>query len=326
MKTVSRFAAALLALTLAGVAVVGCASNDVATVNGQAISKADLQAQFDAVKAQYPQMMQGADSKARADQFKKQLLDSMIDQLLVAQAAKDMGVTVGDADVAKQFDQIRKQFPTPTAYQDALKKFGTTEAKLKEQIRQQLLTQAVTAKLAKQQNVSAADVKAYYTKNKSMFQQAAGKRVADIVVAAKDQALAASILKQLQGGADFGALAKKSSIDKASAAKGGDLGWPTTPFLPEVQAAVNKLTKIGQLSVVVKTADGYHIIKLEEVRAAKLKPLAEVTDQIKQIIAQQAQADSYQKFLAGLRTKYKSQIKIDEAVLGSITASSAPSK
>ena len=326
MKSASRIVAVFLALALAGVAVAGCSNNTVATVNGQSISSADLQTQFDAVKAQYPQTLQGSDANARADQLKKQLLDTMIDQVLVAQAAKDMGVAVTDADVAKQFDQIRKQFPTDAAYQDALKKFGTTEAKLKDQIRQQLLVQAVTAKLAKEQNVSDADVKAYYEKNKAMFQETAGKRVAHVLVAAKDKALADKILKQAQGGTPFATLAKQYSIDKVSATNGGDLGWPTTPYVPEFQAGIDKLTKVGQLSPVIKSTYGYHVIKLLEQRAARLKPLSEVTAQIKQIISQQRQADAYQTFVAGLRTKYKDQIKIDAAALAAISASSTASK
>jgi parvulin-like peptidyl-prolyl isomerase len=324
MKSVSRILAAALAVVLMGVVVSGCTNNTVATVNGQAITKQDLQAQFDAVKSQYPQLLQGTDSTARVDQLKKQLLDSMVDQVLVAQAAKDMGVEVTDADVAKQFDQIRKQFPTDAAYQEALKKFGTTEAKLKEQIKQQLLVQAVTAKLAKTSNVSDAEIKAYYDKNKAMFQETAGKRVSHILV--KDKATADKINAQLAGGANFATLAKQYSIDKASASAGGDLGWPTSAYVPEFQAAVNKLTKIGQLSPVVKSTYGYHIIKLEQQRGARLKPLAEVKEQIKQIIAQQTQADSYQKFIADLRKKFKDKIKIDTAVLASITASSTASK
>ena len=153
-----------------------------------------------------------------------------------------------------------------------------------------------------------------------------GKRVAHVLVAAKDKALADKILKQAQGGTPFATLAKQYSIDKVSATNGGDLGWPTTPYVPEFQAGIDKLTKVGQLSPVIKSTYGYHVIKLLEQRAARLKPLSEVTAQIKQIISQQRQADAYQTFVAGLRTKYKDQIKIDAAALAAISASSTASK
>ena len=317
MKSVSRLVTVVLAAALVSLSLVACGARTVATVNGQGIPLADLESQFAAVKAQYPQMFSGAQASTQEAEFKKRLLDNMIDQALVAQEAGKMGITVSSADGDKQFAQIRSQFKTDAAYQAALKKFSTTEAKLKDQIRQQLLLQAITTKLSKNVTVTDAQIKAYYEKNKAQFTQTAAKKVAHILVATKDSKLAADILKQLQGGADFGAMAKKYSIDTASAARGGDLGWPTTPYVAAFQAAVDKLTKIGQLSPLVKSTYGWHIIKLEAVRAAKQNTLAESSAQIKQLLTQQQQADSYQKFVAGLRKKYAKQISIDSAALAS---------
>jgi parvulin-like peptidyl-prolyl isomerase len=325
MKSVPRLLAAMVALVMLSAVLTGCGAQNVATVNGQGIPLSDLQQQFANVKQQYPQMFAGADAAARQKDFAKRLLDNLIDQQLVAQYAQQNGITVDETQITKQLAQLKSQFKDDKTYQDALKKFGTTEDKLKEQIRQQLLLQAVTAKLAKSTAITDAEIKAYYDKNKAQFTQTAGKRVSHILVAAKDKALADSILKQVQGGADFASLAKKYSIDQASATKGGDLGWPTTPYVPEFQAAVDKLKKVGQVSGVVKSTYGYHIIKLEEIRTAKQKTLAEVSAQIKQILVQQKQADSYQKFVAGLRAKYKDQIKIDQGVVDSMIAAAGSS-
>jgi foldase protein PrsA len=325
MKSVSRLLAAMLALVMLPVVLTGCGSQDVATVNGVGVSQAELKQQFANVKRQYPQMFTGPDAAAREKDFATRLLDNIIDQKLVSQYAEQNGIKVDDAAVAKQLAQLKTQFKDDKTYQDALKKFGTTEAQLRDQIVQQLLLQAVTAKLSKSTTVTDAEIKAYYDKNKAQFAQTAGKRVSHILVAAKDKALADSLLKQINGGADFAALAKKYSIDQASATKGGDLGWPTTPYVAEFQAAMDKLTTKGQVSGVVKSTYGYHIIKLEETRPAKQKSLAEVTAQIKQIIVQQKQADSYQKFVTGLRAKYKSQIKIDQNALNAVIAAAAGS-
>lgn len=325
MKSVTRLLAAVMALALVAIALTGCGPQNVATVNGQGIPLSELKAQFDNVKTQYPQMFSGADAKTRQKEFATRLLDNLIDQKLVAQWASENGVKIDEAAVTKQMAQLKSQFKDDKAYQEALKKFGTSEDKLKEQIRQQLLLQAVTAKLAKSQKVTDAEVKAYYDKNKAQFSQTAGKRVSHILVASKDKALAESILKQVDSGADFAALAKKYSIDQGSASKGGDLGWPTTPYVPEFQAAVEKLTKKGQISGLVKSTYGYHIIKLEETRPAKQKTLAEVKSQIVQILQQQKQADAYQKFVAGLRKKFKDQIKIDQAVLAQLLTTTAAS-
>jgi foldase protein PrsA len=317
MKYASRLLAAFLAVALLAV-VAGCTSQSAATVNGQSIPLSEVKAQLDAAKTQYPQMFTGADASTRGKEIAKRLIDNLVDEKLVADAAAKMGVTVSDAQVDKQLGQIRGQFKDEAAFNEALKKFGTSEEKLKAQLRNQLLLQGVQAKLSSSQTVSAKDIKAYYDKNKSQFKQTAAKRVSQILVAAKDKALADSLSSQLKAGASFAALAKKYSIDKGSAVNGGDLGWPTTPYVPEFQAAVDKLTTIGQMSLAVKSTYGWHIIKLDATRAAEQKTLAQATDQIKQILIQQRKADAYQAFVAKLRKDAK--IEIDQKAIDQIIA------
>ncbi|MDZ4065073.1 MAG: peptidylprolyl isomerase, partial [Coriobacteriia bacterium] len=99
--------------------------------------------------------------------------------------------------------------------------------------------------------------------------------------------------------------------DPVSAEKGGDLGWPTTPYVPEFEAAAQKL-KVDEVSELVKTNFGYHIIKLIEKRENRQKPIDEVKDQIEQLIVQQRNADAYQKFLDDQRAKADIEILIPE--------------
>jgi foldase protein PrsA len=318
MKSAPRLlAAVLLASILVGAA--GCTGQNAATVNGQGIPLSEVKAQLDAAKTQYPQMFQGADATTRGKEIAKRLVDNLVDEKLVAEAASKMGVTVTDAQIEKQLGQIRSQFKDQKAFDEALKKFGTTPDKLKAQLKNQLLLQGVQAKLSSSQTVSAKDIQAYYDKNKAQFKQTAAKRVSHILVAAKDKALADKIYAQLQSGAGFAALAKQYSIDKGSAVNGGDLGWPTTPYVPEFQAAVDKLTKTGQLSPPVKSTYGWHIIKLDATRATEQKTVAQATEQIKQILVQQRKADAYQAFVAKLRKDAKIEIDqkaIDQLVSG----------
>ncbi len=315
MKSASRLVAAMLAVAMLAVVLAGCTASNVATVNGEGIPLSELQSQFQRVKNSYPQLLAGPDAKASATEFAKKLLDTLVDQVLVEQAAAKMGVSVSDADVQKQYDQIKSQFKDDAAFQAALVKYGTTPDELKAQIKQQLVLQAVQAKLSKDQTVSPAAIKAYYDKNKSTFMQTASKRVAHILIAANNKALADKVLVQVNSGGDFASLAKQYSIDKTSAAKGGDLGWPTYPLL--FQAAVDKLTTPGQV-VLVQSTDGWHIIKLEATRAAKQQTLAEASDRIRQALVQQGQADAYQAFIAKLRKDAK--IEIDENAIASLVA------
>ena len=86
----------------------GCNKDAAAKVNGQVISNKELNAQLDQLKKQYPQMFTGADAEGRLLDFKKRLLDNLINQALITQAAKEKGISVTDADVQKQIDQLKK--------------------------------------------------------------------------------------------------------------------------------------------------------------------------------------------------------------------------
>ncbi|MCG2807601.1 MAG: SurA N-terminal domain-containing protein, partial [Coriobacteriia bacterium] len=85
--------------------ITGCSDKDVAArVNGEVIKKSELDAQVDKLKEQYPQMFEGADGEGRLIDFQQRLLDNMINNVLIRQAAKDAGVKVTDADVKKKIE------------------------------------------------------------------------------------------------------------------------------------------------------------------------------------------------------------------------------
>ncbi len=306
-----RIAVAALVVVVLGIALVGCGNKNVAaTVNGQDISNEELQTQLDQVKKRFPQFFQGADAAQREIEFKQRLLDELINRELIAQAAKDRGINITDADVEKQIATIKKGFKDQAAFDAALKNAGIDPAGLNEQIRTQLVTQKLVEQLSKDvAKPTQAEIKAYYDTHKSEFGQTAAKRASHILV--KDKAAADKLLAELKGGADFEKLAKANSIDTVSAQKGGDLDWPTTPYVPEFQAALDKL-KVGQLSAVVKTQFGYHIIKVTDERKAKLQPVSDVSNQITQKIVEQKRADLYQKLLDDLRKKAKIDIFVKD--------------
>jgi len=315
MKSLRIVLAVLLVASLA-FATVGCADkNTAATVNGDKISIDELNTQVEQLKKQYPQMFEGADGEGRLLDFKQRLLDNLINQKLIEQAAADKDIKVTDADVKKQIDQLKAGFKDDAQFQSALKSAGMTADTLETQIKEQLLTQKLIESLDKDQKVSEADVKSYYEKNKKQFFQAEAKKASHILFKPEDKKNAEKILAQVKAGGDFAALAKANSIDTATASKGGDLGWPTTPYVPEFQAALDKL-KVGQTSGLVQTPYGWHIIRVTDERAGSQQKLADVSDQIEQIVVQQRRADAYQKFLDGLRKKAKIEILLEELKAG----------
>jgi peptidyl-prolyl cis-trans isomerase D len=141
--------------------------------------------------------------------------------------------------------------------------------------------------------VSDADLQAYYEQHKSQYSRAETRHAHHILIPvadakdaradAKAQALAQDILAQLKAGKDFGALAKKYSSDPGSAAQGGDLGWAERGvYVPAFADALFGMQQPGLYPTPVKSKFGYHIIRLDGIRAAQVPALADVRSQVEQ--------------------------------------------
>ena len=153
--------------------------------------------------------------------------------------------------------------------------------------------------LANDIQVVDADINAYYQANLSRYQGEERRRVSHILLeSAEDnadvKAKAEAILKELQAGADFAKLAKQHSADTVSAENGGDLDFITKGVMePEFETAAYALAKSGDLSAVVKTSFGYHIIQLTEVETAKVKTIDEVKATIVAAIKTEKSAEKF---------------------------------
>ncbi len=151
------------------------------------------------------------------------------------------------------------------------------------------------ADVAAQIEVSDEEVNAYYEKNQSLYQSAERRRASHILINASEddaeaKAKAEDLLAQINSGADFAELAKTHSDDTFSGENGGDLDFFGKGTMdPAFEEAAFALANVGDVSELVKSSYGYHIIKLTDIDEAKVKPLAEVKDEIIEQI-QQSQA------------------------------------
>ncbi|MDZ4177936.1 MAG: peptidylprolyl isomerase [Coriobacteriia bacterium] len=301
----------------------GCSSNDVAArVNGEVIKRSELDSQVEKLKDQYPDMFTGADGEGRLLDFKQRLLDNLINAALVRQAANDRGVKVSDADVKSKLDELKAGFADDAQFEAALTQAGMSVDELSDQVREQLVTELLLADINKDVEVVETEIAEYYEANKAQFTEQAAVRASHILFDEADKATAESVLAEIKAGGDFRALAKQHSKDVATAVEGGDLGWPSTPFVPEFQTAADSLD-VGEISDLVQTQYGWHIITVTDKRELREKPLAEVREQIEQIIVQQRNADAYQKFLDELRADAEIEILVPELQM---PASGAPAE
>lgn len=168
----------------------------------------------------------------------------------------------------------------------------------------------IDAKSAPSNEVALAQARDTYRDNPDKFKVGDEVRVRHILIAGdtpEAKAEAEKLLAELKGGADFAKLAKEHSADKGSAVKGGDLGlFGHGRMVPEFEQAAFALKNKGDLSDVVKTQFGYHILQLEERVPEHVRPFDEVKDQLVQQVRSSIQQDARvaeaQKLAAGMKT------------------------
>ena len=235
------------------------------------------------------------------------------------------GASVSDAAIRKEFDKqnTKVKFDYAVLKQDDIQKgLHPTEQELKafydshqksyaNSIPEKRKVKYATIDPGKVQvEVTHEDLQAYYDQHRDQYRVPEQVKVSHIWVkmplpgtdgkidgkaVSEAQKRADDLLKQLQGGAKFEDVAKKSSEDPGSSNVGGSLGWISKSQMgPEFEKAVSALDK-GKISGVVKTLDGFHIIRLDDKQDAHMKTLDEVKAQIEPVVKQQKAQQAAQK-------------------------------
>ena len=141
-----------------------------------------------------------------------------------------------------------------------------------------------------EQSVSDEEIQAYYDQHQDQYTQPQRNRYS--VIQTKTEADAKAVLDELNKGGDFAALAKEKSADIISARNGGDMGWLEDATTPDELKNAG-LKEKGQLSGVIKSSVGFLVARLDDVQAAKVKPLAEVRNDIANKVKQEKSLDAY---------------------------------
>jgi peptidyl-prolyl cis-trans isomerase C len=287
----------------------------VAKVNGTPIPKGDLLKIAEQYHAQAPAMTETAE-------FYRKILDQLIDNELLRQEATAAGATASDEEVNKQLAELKGRFPSPEKYQEELKKNGMTEAEVAKQVRQNLVMQKfVETKVVNDVKVSDQEVKAFYDKNPDKLTRPERIHLRHILVGVdktatpedkkKAQAKAEGLLAKLKAGADFAKLAEESSDDPGSKPRGGDLSWVSRgQMVAPFENAAFALKKPNEISPVVESQYGFHIIQLLEHQDAGKVPFDEVKDRISGFLKQQQQKEKFFEHIKVLKDKAKVEIFI----------------
>src|SRR3954453_8870266 len=225
----------------------------------------------------------------------------------IEQETDKQNVKISDKEVQKQIDAAVKQaFQNPADFQKFLQRSGLTQADVFYQQRNQLLQQKLTEKVTKAQSkVSDAQIAAYYNKNKSKFDTPERRDLS--IVLTKSHGKAAKAKPALESGQSWKSVAKESSVDQASKAKGGVLtGVAKGQQEKALENAIFKADK-GKLVGPIKTQFGYYVLDVSKVTPAKQQSLEQSKASIQQILTSDNQRKALDKFGKDYRKRWKTE-------------------
>lgn len=315
--TVMRIPIAILALVLgpilgwsaAQAAELGLA----AKVNGGGITRARLQSSLDASMRQGNLNYGGVTQPQHYKQLQRQVLEQLIAQELLWQEAKKQGFIATPAEVDKALEQVRKRYPSEQAYSLDLERNGfTTESRREDLKRHMSVRHWVRETIAKDVTVSDEEIHDYHVANRARFVEPEQVNVRHVLIkvdpGADEATIAAArtqteqVRAEAKQGADFAELAKKYS-QGPSAAKGGELGFLPRGQLVKPFAEAAFALKPGEISDVVRTRYGFHIIKLEGRRERRVVSEKQAAPSIRNYLSSRKIQEAVQEHVRTLREK-----------------------
>lgn len=263
-----------------------------AVVGDQVITQYDLQERLLAIQQQ--ETFRPPQTEAEYNKLANEALNTLVDEEVLIQKAADLKVEVPEGDLSSSADQemrrTRGRFPSEAEFRAELQKagLGTPEEYkrfLMDQMRRVEVQRRVVVKLKQEGkmpsvSVPQADVEAAFNRMRATlprrpatvtFRQIVVAPRATLAARLKARVKAESLLVEIKGGGDFERVAKRESADPGSKELGGDLGWRRRgEMVPEFEKWMFGL-RPGDLSPVVETAHGFHIIRVDRVQPGEVK-------------------------------------------------------
>ncbi|HEV3471686.1 MAG TPA: peptidylprolyl isomerase [Actinomycetota bacterium] len=251
-----------------------------AVVNDKKITTEEIQTAVDDFKAsqEFKRLAEQGDEDAITREFEQSYLSQLIRRAVLEPKATELGISVTEEDVEEQLDDIKAEFPSESAFNEALKEQGLTLEQLRQLVRDRALEEKLRAEVTAAAAPDEAELRAYYENNLDDFLETDTQHIL-----VDERALATTISRQLRMAPKsevddlFDRLAKKHSKDKSNKAIGGALGYnPPGSFVPAFEEAADAL-EVGEISAPVKTRFGWHVIRVNDRRP---RPFAQVEESI----------------------------------------------
>jgi len=286
----------------------------VAIVNGVELSVADLNQEVQKILPSETTFHSGV-SAEKMKVVEAKALAALVDKELQYQDGLAKGLKLSKQELAEELDKLAKNFSSKAEFTKAQQGAGFTEKTMASFVERNIVAEKISLREVDEKiRITDEILKAYYEKNRARFFKPEEFRASQIMVKVDPAATAeekgklkeraAQILKKLKAGADFATLAAAES-DDASRIKGGDLGYfHVGRTIPEFEATVKTL-KVGEVSGVVETIYGFHIIKLTEKKEPRQLSFEEMKDKLKGQLSAEERSRLSGEWMAGLKAKAK---------------------
>lgn len=264
----------------------GKSSNDIAKVNGKKIDPLLYQQMFNRLLGQFGKNLQPQEMIFVENMALGQSVDFM---LVLSEAKGKVSVSGQEMDAVVANLMKNQNIPSQKDLEAALKRSGMSFSNFKDMLKDEMLVQKMVQKIRQDVKMTPADLRQI--------------RASHILVTTEVQAKA--VEKMIGQGQDFGQLAKQYSADLGTAQKGGDLGYFTTGMMvPAFEDAAFSL-KVGEVSKIVKSPFGFHIIKLTDTRLRKTPAAGQ---NLEASILAQKQQTAFQNWFMKLKQNAKVEI------------------
>lgn len=288
----------------------------VAVVNGQPVSRGEYDRALKAYMRNFAQASGGMHGRVAEpnERMKADVLEQLVDRELLYQESRKVPVTDLAEQVNAELEAIRARFPSPEVFAQALESDDLTEDGLKDLIGRQIsVRHYVETEISPKVSVGEEAIVAFYKENEDKFATEEQVRCSHILIrsapdaAAEEKEAARKKAGEIQvrcvAGEDFSALAAEFSEDPGSKEDGGDLGFFTREQMVAPFSEAAFALQPGQVSGVVETRFGYHVIKLAERKEASKQGLDEVREQIEGFLASRALDQAVQSRLDELKAE-----------------------
>jgi peptidyl-prolyl cis-trans isomerase C len=282
-------------------------------VNGTTITEAEVAEEEGRLTMAMGGRMDPQQLESMKPMIREQATNNLINRTLLAEAVKKEGIEVTPEEVDTRMADLEMAAGGTEAFEERLSMMGVTRDELRDEIELGVkIEKLMDEKAGGDSEPTEADMRAFYDENPAQFEKPEQVRASHILFMAGEDATdeakaekrgeAEKVLAQIRDGGDFSALATANS-DCPSASKGGDLGYFSRgQMVPPFEEAAFAM-KPGDVSGLVETRFGYHIIKLTDRTGAEKVPYEEAKNNIKQYLGGQGKQQAMTGVIEDLRAE-----------------------